>query len=134
MGGVQINGGGDSGVEGFFPTGDTQTPPVAGLKPLEPELRGGRRKIVAVVAGKLQKFFGDDGADEMEAEVAFTRVAATIAVVTCERVAATLLQESTQDVNCGSRHINKSFQNKHQIILNFRFTLGVQSRQNKEVP
>jgi hypothetical protein len=69
---------GNTAFLGFFPSVDTQAPPVSRFESRETGSREGGAQIVAPVFGKFQKGIGHLGTDTMPADVVGSYTAVTV--------------------------------------------------------
>ena len=78
VGGGDDDGGGGLGFESFEPPSGAKAPAVPGLEAMEVELGPWGDEVVAASEGEGEESFGDDGADDVAAEVVGAGLAASV--------------------------------------------------------
>jgi hypothetical protein len=83
------------------PVGCGHTPAIAGHQPGKAILRHWRDQVVADLLLMLEKLGGDHGADRVAAKVLGAGIAATVAKEPGDRIGATCVERSAEDVEVG---------------------------------
>lgn len=98
VGGFKDDFGGAAGFEGFFPAAGAEAPTVAGFEARELVFGTGGDEVISHFSGKFKKFFCHDCADGMDAVIAGTDAAVTVAEEASKGVKAAGLEGAAEDV------------------------------------
>ena len=109
--------------EGFLPAGDAEAPFVPGDEPGKTEFRDGRRKVVTAGFREGKKLVGHLDADGVEAGVAGTGTAITIAVKAGQRTKTTALQRTAEDVGLRGSHRRTTISGTPRAPNSFRISI-----------